>query len=101
MAADFIPVNTAKPFGALAVQTGNLIYQLKSSVTRMVAAANHQNNGADYSMVEQQFGLQAGAGANFVTLLNIMDAIFNGATGAGGATQQGQINEYCARISGQ
>jgi hypothetical protein len=58
-------------------------------------------NGADYSMVESQFGLQTDAGANFVTLLNLLQGILTGSTGAGGATQQGQIAEFCARLSGQ
>ena len=101
MAADFITVNTTKPLGALAVQTANLIYQLKSNISKMVAAINHSNDGTTYTTEETIFGLSSGVGANFATLVNIMDAGFNGATSAGGATWQSQLDEFCARLAGQ
>ncbi len=101
MAADLIIVNTTKPLGSLAVQTANLIYQLKSNITRMVGAINHSNDGSTYVLEEQLFGLLSGAGANFATLVSILDGIFNGTGGAGGTTQQSQINEFCARLAGQ
>lgn len=101
MAIDFIQVNTTKPLGAKVVQAANALRAYRELIALIVADVNHMNDGSDYATVETLFGLQAGAGANFVSLLNIQDAIINGTGGAGGATQQGQILEFCARLAGQ
>lgn len=101
MAADLIVINSSKPLGALAVQTANLIYQLKSNITRLVGAVNHGNDGTTYTVEETNFGLASGAGPNFATLVGNVDNIINGATSPGGATAQAQLNEFCARIAGQ
>lgn len=101
MAADFLVINTAKSLGAKAVLAANILRQYRELIAMLVADANHMNDGSDFSLVESQFGLAAGKGANFVTLLNIQDAIVNGTTGAGQATQQGQILEFVARLAGQ
>lgn len=101
MAADFIVVNTAKPLGAKLVQAANLLRQLRELVQQLADATGHMFAGTDYSVLEQQLGLQAGTGANVATLIGIQQGILCGATGAGGATQQGQVLEFCARLAGQ
>jgi hypothetical protein len=101
MATDFDVVNTAKPLGALTVQTANLIYQLQSNLAKMQGAINHSNDGTTYTVLETNFGLASGVGANFATLVGNMNNIFNGATSPGGATAQAQIVEFCSRLAGQ
>jgi hypothetical protein len=101
MAADFLTVNTSKPLGAKLVAAANLLRQLRELVQQMADCSGHMFTGADYSVLEQQFGLQTGTGANVATLIGIQQGILVGATGAGGATQQGQILEFCSRLAGQ
>ena len=71
MAADFIVVNTAKPLGAKLVQAANLLRQLRELVQQLADATGHMFAGTDYSVLEQQLGLQAGTGANVATLIGI------------------------------
>ena len=101
MANDYIVINVAKPLGGKAVQAANQLLQLRSLIDSLVQSINHLNDGVTYTTLEAQFGLAAGVGANFATLMNIQQNILVGSTGAGGATQQGQIIEFCARIAGQ
>ena len=101
MAIDFIQVNTAKPLGAKVVQAANALRQYRELVALLAADISHMNDGTDYTTVESQFGLQTGVGSNFATLVSIQNDIVNGSAGAGGATQQGQILEFCARLAGQ
>lgn len=83
------------------VRTAELLNEVRDNIAHLVAAANHSNDNSDFSMMETNFGLASGMGANVVTLINIMNDTFNTATEKDGATRLGQINEFAARIAGQ
>lgn len=101
MAIDFIQVNTAKQLGLLAVQTANLIYQVQANLTKLSGAIGHSNDGTTYTTEEAVFGLNSGAGANFATLVGLVNTIFNTNTDVTGANRLSQLNEFCARLAGQ
>lgn len=101
MAADYITVNRAKQLGNSLVRSADLLRELRETVAKLKGVGNHSFNASDYAVLEANFGLPTGSGANTLTLINILDAILNGSTGAGGATQQGQIAEFCDRLAGQ
>ena len=82
-------------------RAADLMVELRGLVAKLKGAGNHSNTGTDYSLMEANFGLPAGSGANTLTLINILDSVLNGSTGAGGATQQGQIQEFVDRLAGQ
>ncbi len=101
MAADFINVNRTKTLGSSLVRAADLLRELRELIDKLKDAGNHSNDGSSYTVMETNFGLATGAGPNTLTLINIMDSILNGSDAAGGATQQGQIEEFCARLAGQ
>jgi hypothetical protein len=101
MAADYITVNRSKQLGNSLVRAADLMRELRELVDKLKDAGNHSFDGPDYSVMEANFGLAAGQGANTLALINIVDSIINGSTGAGGATQQSQIEEFVARLAGQ
>ena len=101
MAADYLPINRSKQHGNSCVSIAELILQLRALIDKEYDAANHMINGADYSMLETNFGIASGTGANFATLLGYMQEIFNLDTTVAGADRLARINEFCARIAGQ
>lgn len=101
MAADFIVVNRAKMLGSLLVRTADQLRELREAVDKLNDAAGHCVNAADYTVMEAQFGLQAGAGANAATLLGLLQTILNTNAEVAGATRLSQLDEYAARLSGQ
>jgi hypothetical protein len=101
MAADFIPVNRTKQLGNSLVQAADLTRQLRNSIDALADAANHQNTGGDFTQMEEQFGLEPGAGANTATLIGLIDTIFNKSSDVTGAARLAQLDEFCARLGGQ
>jgi hypothetical protein len=101
MAADFIAVNRAKQLGSSLVRAADLLRELRELVDKISDAKDHSFTGVDYSVMEANFGLAAGAGANVATLLGLVQTILNTNTDVVGATRMSQLDEFCARLSGQ
>lgn len=69
MAKNFYIIDRSQRYGA---DVNQLATSLAQSVAKMQDLANvaaNMNDGTDYTLVESQFGLQAGQGANLVFLL--------------------------------
>jgi hypothetical protein len=98
---DFIPINRAKQTGNLTVRAAELISELSDLLNKLSNIAGHGINGADYTVLETQFGIATGAGANFASLLGLMQNIFNTNTEITGANRLSQIKEFIGRIAGQ
>lgn len=101
MAIDFIKVDKTKQLGNDVVNIANATAALQALVARVKLQLSHMNDGTDYATVEAQTGAAAGKGTTIVSEVNILDAIINGNTGAGGATQQGQILSLVGQLAGQ
>jgi hypothetical protein len=101
MAADYITVDRSKQLGNGLVRAADLLRELRELVDKLQDAGNHSNNGTDYSVMEANFGLPAGSGANALTLINILGDTLNTATDKAGAVRLGQLDEFCARLAGQ
>jgi hypothetical protein len=103
MAIDFIAIpkvnrpNLANQVIGLA----NQIRDLRDRTDAINDAASHMHDGANYALVESQFGLPGGTGANFVTMLQQMHNIFNTSTDVTGANRLSQLDEFVARLHGQ
>lgn len=91
MAADFISVDRTKQLGNSAVRLAGLIQESQNLCDDLKANADHQWDTGDYTLLESKFGLAAGAGANFLTLLG------NVQTALGAAA----LAEYVARVANQ
>jgi hypothetical protein len=101
MAADYIPINRAKQNGNSCVRIGDMLRELRELIDKENDIIGHSFTGADYSVLEANFGLQAGAGANFATLMGNLNNILNTNTTITGQARLDQIDEYCARVAGQ
>lgn len=101
MAADYIVVNRSKQLGNSLVRSADLIRELRELVDKINDVGQHCFDATDYSVFEAQFGLAAGTGANTLTLLGLINTIFNTSTDVTGASRLAQLDEFCARLSGQ
>lgn len=101
MAADYISVNKAKMSGALLVQAADKMRELRELVDKLNDIVGHSFNGADYTVMEANFGLTTGQGANTATLLGLINTIVNTNTDVTGANRAAQLDEFVARLSGQ
>jgi len=101
MAADYIPVNRAKQLGNSLVRAADLTRELRELVDKLSDAKDHCSNGGDFTVMETQFGLTTGAGANAATLIGLVQTIFNTNTDVTGANRLAQLDEFCGRVSGQ
>lgn len=101
MAADYIVVNRAKQLGNNLVQIAEQIRTLRELIDKTNDVGQHCFNGADYSVFEAQAGLAAGTGANTLTLLGLINTVFNTNTDVTGANRLAQLDEFCGRLSGQ
>jgi hypothetical protein len=89
VATTFIPINTGQRLGQ---QLRNAVDQLqaaKQALAKLKAIMDTQVNGGDYSMVEAQFGLQAGQGQ---TLYNL---VAGGNTDLGGSVNLTELLSWC------
>lgn len=103
MAADFIVVTkTNRPaLGTQLIRSANLLRELRDLIDAVNDAGSHMWTGADYSMFETQFGLTTGTGANVLSLMGLIQTIFNSNGEVTGANRLSQLDEYVARLAGQ
>jgi hypothetical protein len=101
MAADYITVTTSKQLGSKLVRAANQFRELRELVDLLNDAGQHSFAAADYSVMETNFGLAAGTGANTLTLIGYMNEILNSATTVAGADRLSRVDEFVARIAGQ
>jgi hypothetical protein len=101
MAIDAIKVNKTLQLANDLVIAANQLAALQAMVGRIKLQLSHMNDGSNYATVETNTGATAGQGTTIVSLFNIFDAIVNGATGAGGATQQTQLLDVVGKLAGQ
>jgi hypothetical protein len=103
MAIDFVSITkTSRPqLGSQVIGLANQIRDIRDKVDALNDAASHMHDGANYALVESQFGLTGGAGANFVTLLGLLNTIMNTNGDVTGANRLAQLDEFVARIAGQ
>ncbi len=101
MAADYITITRTKQLGNSLVRAADLLRELRELVDKLNDAGQHCFTGADYSVLESQFGLTAGQGANILTLLGLVWTILNSNSDVTGANRLAQLDEFCSRVSGQ
>jgi hypothetical protein len=101
MAADFIAVQRSKQLGNSLVRAADMLRELRELVDKLSDAVGHSFTASDYSVMETNFGLVAGSGANTATLIGLVQTIFNSNTDVTGAARLSQLDEFSARISGQ
>lgn len=101
MAADYIVVNRTKQLGNQLVRAADLTRELRELVDKLSDAKDHSFNGADFTVLEANFGLAAGTGPNVSTLIGLVQTIFNTNTDVTGANRLAQLDEFCARLAGQ
>jgi hypothetical protein len=101
MAADYIVVNRQKQLGNNLVRAAGLLRELRDLVDSINDIGQHCFTGADFSMFEAQFGLNAGTGSNTLTLLGLVNTILNTNTDVTGANRLSQLNEFVDRLNGQ
>lgn len=101
MAADFIVVTkTNRPMqGTQLIRAANLLRELRDLIDALNDAGNHMFNGADYTVFEAQFGVTGGA--NVLSLMGLMQNIFNTSTEVTGANRLSQLDEFVSRLAGQ
>lgn len=101
MAADYIKINRAKTHGNSLVRLADLIREVREQAEKLKDSANHMVDGSNHDLLEDMFGLEEGTGPNTITLVNIIDGIFNTDTDVEGSVRLDQINEFVARLAGQ
>lgn len=101
MAADFIVVNRTKQLGNYLARSADMLREVRDIIDKLNDAVGHCFNAADFSVMESQFGLAAGTGANTATLLGLIQAILNGNSEVTGANRLAQLDEFVARLWGQ
>ncbi len=101
MAADYIVVNRTKQLGNRLVRAAELTRELRELVDGINDAVNHSFAASDFSVMETNFGLVTGTGANCATLIGNMNNILNTNTTIAGQTRVDNIEEFAARLAGQ
>lgn len=101
MAADYIVINRSRQLGNSLVRAADMLRELRELIDKLKDAGNHCVDASDYTVLEAQYGLAAGAGANALTLINILSDILNTDAAVAGDTRLGQIDEFCSRLAGQ
>jgi len=87
--------------GSQAIAAANKLKELRELVDGLNDAGAHMWTGSDYTVLEAQFGLAAGTGANFLSLLGLLNTILNANTDVTGANRLSQLDEYQSRLAGQ
>jgi hypothetical protein len=103
MAADYITISrTNRPqLGSQLVRAANLTRELRDLIDALNDAGAHMWDGADFTVFEAQFGLAVGTGANTLTLLGLVNTVFNTSSDVTGASRLSQLDEFVARLAGQ
>ena len=103
MAADYLVITkTNRPaLGSQLISAANRLKELRELIDGLNDIGSHQFTGGDYTMFEAQFGIAAGQGANALTLLGLINTIFNTTTDVTGANRISQFDEFISRLAGQ
>lgn len=103
MAADYIVISrTSRPqLGNQLISLANHLRDVRDLCDALNDIGQHQFNASDYSLFETQFGLQAGQGANVLTLLGLVNTILNTSGTVTGADRLNQLDEFVSRLAGQ
>lgn len=83
------------------IAAANRLKELRELVDGLNDAGQHQFNGADFTLFEQQFGVATGQGANVLTLIGLINTILNSNGDVAGASRLSQLEEFQARLAGQ
>lgn len=76
--------------------------EVRELVKGISDAASHMHDGSNYDKVEAMFSLEdTTGGANFVTLLGLVNTIFNTNADVTGANRAAQLDEFVSRLAGQ
>ena len=101
MAADYETVNRSKQLGNSLVSCADKLRELREMFDKLNDPVGHSFAASDYAVMEANFGLTTGHGANIATLIGLMQTIFNTNTDVSGANRLSQLDEFCARFAGQ
>lgn len=103
MAVDFIVITrTNRPqLGNQLIGAANRLRDVRDLIDAINDGAQRMWEGADYTVLEAQFGLAAGQGANALTLLGLINDILNTNATVAGAARLSQLDEFVARLAGQ
>ena len=101
MAADYIVVNRNRQLGNSLVRAADLVDELRDLINKLNNSVSHSFTGGDFSVMEANFGLVAGTGANTATLIGLIQTILNSNTDVTGVNRAAQLDEFSARLSGQ
>lgn len=103
IAADYFVI--AKPnrtqLATQAIRAANLTLELCQLVEGLNGIASRQWDTGNHVKLETQFSLETGQGANWLSLLGLMNNILNGTGDVTGATRRAQIQEFIDRQAGQ
>ena len=101
MAADYIAVDRSKQLGNKLVRAASLQRELRELIEELNDVGQHSFDGSDYAVMEDNFGLGAGTGANTLTLIGLVHTIYNSSATVAGTDRLSQLNEFEDRLSGQ
>lgn len=104
MAADFIsiPKQSRPNLGTQLISAANKCKELRELIDGLSDAKDHMNDGSSYVVMETQFGIATGSGANAATLIGLMQDIFNSnSTEVTAANRFARMEEFQARLAGQ
>ena len=91
MAADFIVIDRTKQHGNSPVRLAGLLQEVQDLAENLDANAQRMWDTGVFTVLESQFGLAVGSGANFLSLLGSVKTALNAAI----------LQEYVARAAGQ
>jgi hypothetical protein len=89
MPTTFIPINTGQRLGQQLRTAVDQLQAARQALQKLKATMDTQINGSDYSMIEAQFGLQAGQGQ---TLYNL---VAGGNTDLAGSVNVTELLSWC------
>lgn len=103
MANDFLAIQRQgrTNLGSQLVSLANALRDVRDKCDALNDAASHMHDGATYTTVESQFGITAGQGANFVSLMGLLNNILNTNVTVAGTDRLAQLDEFVARLAGQ
>jgi hypothetical protein len=101
VAIDYIAVTRTKQLGNTLVRAADLLREFRELIDKVKDTGNHMHDGSNYTAVETNFGLAAGTGSNVMTLIGLIDEIFNTNTTVAGQTRLDRIDEFVSRLAGQ
>jgi hypothetical protein len=103
MANDYLKItqtNRPQP-GNQAISLANQLRDVRDKADALNDMAGRMHDGVTFTTVEANFGLPAGTGGNFVTLLQQLQDILNGTTEVTGANRLARLDEFVSRLAGQ